>query len=44
MAAVIVSAQDLIDVLPRAIESVKGGTSAILEVRLEGSWDKPAKI
>ena len=44
MAAVIVSAQDLTAILPKAIDTVRGGTSAILEVRLAGSWDKPAKI
>lgn len=44
MAVVIVSVQNLIDTLPRAIDAVRGGTSAILEVRLEGSWEKPAKI
>lgn len=44
MAAVIVSAQDLGEILPRAITTVRSGTSAILEVRLAGSWEKAAKI
>ncbi|RMD42350.1 hypothetical protein DV735_g2805, partial [Chaetothyriales sp. CBS 134920] len=40
MAAVVSSAQDLLDILPKAVETVKAGTSAILEVRLAGSWEK----
>ncbi|RMZ84304.1 hypothetical protein DV738_g505, partial [Chaetothyriales sp. CBS 135597] len=40
MAAVVSSAQDLLDILPKAVETVKAGTSAILEVRLAGSWER----
>ncbi|KAH8707131.1 putative thiamine pyrophosphate enzyme [Phaeosphaeriaceae sp. PMI808] len=32
------SAKDLEELLPQAIESVKNGTLAVLEVRLKGSW------
>ena len=44
MAAVVQSVQDLQEILPRAVECVKGGTSAILEVRLAGSWEKVSKL
>ena len=32
------SAKDLARLLPEAVENVQSGISAILEVRLEGSW------
>lgn len=32
------STQELDELLPQAIESVKNGTLAVLEVRLRGSW------
>ncbi|KAF5683416.1 benzoylformate decarboxylase [Fusarium denticulatum] len=40
-ATVIDSVDDLDRLLPEAVQQVKGGVSAILEVRLKGSWDKP---
>ncbi|KAJ9642683.1 hypothetical protein H2204_002331 [Knufia peltigerae] len=39
-AGVVQSAADLQRLLPEAVETVRSGTSAILEVRLQGSWDK----
>ncbi|KIW15888.1 hypothetical protein PV08_05938 [Exophiala spinifera] len=39
-AAVVQSAADLQRLLPEAVKTVLNGTSAILEVRLQGSWDK----
>ncbi|KAF2212800.1 hypothetical protein CERZMDRAFT_111828 [Cercospora zeae-maydis SCOH1-5] len=40
-AAVISTVQELENTLPEAIKAVQGGISAILEVRLAGSWEKP---
>ncbi|KAF5264020.1 hypothetical protein FOXYS1_5218 [Fusarium oxysporum] len=39
-AAVIASVDDLDRLLPEAVQQVKSGISAIVEVRLKGSWDK----
>jgi len=39
--AVIDSVEDLDRLLPEAVQQVKSGVSAILEVRLKGSWDRP---
>lgn len=40
LAGVVRSAADLQRLLPQAVETVRNGTSAILEVRLQGSWEK----
>ena len=37
-AGVVSSAKELRDMLPEAVKAVEGGISAIMEVRLAGSW------
>lgn len=37
-AGVVSTSEDLIRLLPEAVEKVQSGVSAILEVRLKGSW------
>lgn len=39
-AGVIKNGKDLTELLPEAIKAVQGGISAILEVRLNGSWSE----
>ena len=39
-AGIVRNARDLTDLLPEAIKAVQDGISAILEVRLDGSWSE----